>query len=424
MRVKPVLLLMMLCMFLIGTIGASAQEAVRVEIFFPIAVDSPITEILNGYAAAYMAENPGVEIVWSFEGGYTDVKNRLLTVAEGGGTLPALAIMLATDIYDLRNAAVIQALDEFASEAYLADFVPTWLSNSYYDYDGDGVAELYGIPFQRSSVLLYYNADLLAEANIEVPTDWETLATAAQALTTDSREGILVPNSWPYWVFQPFAAGAGGNIVSESDVEVFFDTEPVIDALQYWVDLYAVYNATPEGVQSNWGDAPGAFTDGAAAMIVHSSGSLRTILNNADFEVGVMGVPGRDGGQFTVTGGGNLYMMAGIDEATTQAAWDFVEWLTKPEQTVDWSINTGYFNTRESGFELPEWQEYAAANPQVDAARATISSAVREFSVQSLAEVRDIFHAQVLAVLNGEAEPAAAMQIAQTQADSVLSIFR
>ena len=33
--------------------------------------------------------------------------------------------------------------------------------------------------------------------------------------------------------------------------------------------------------------------------------------------------------------------------------------LTEPAQTVDWSINSGYYNTRESGYDLPEWQAYA-----------------------------------------------------------------
>jgi sn-glycerol 3-phosphate transport system substrate-binding protein len=417
-------IVLIVALLLIGTLTLSAQANTVVEIYFPIAVDSPITEILDGYAQTYMAENPGVEIVWSFEGGYSDVKNRLLTVAEGGGARPALGIMLATDIYDLRNAEVIQSWDPYISEDYLADFTDTWLSNSYYDLDGDGTGEFYGIPFQRSTVLLYYNADLLAENGLEAPTDWESLATAAAALTTETREGILIPNSWPYWVFQPFAAGAGQNIVSESDVEVYFDNPQVIEALQYWVDLYTEYDATPDGVQDNWGAAPGAFIDGSTAMIVHSSGSMRSILNGADFEVGVGGVPGKEGDAYTVSGGGNLYLVAGIDDATAQAAWDFVQWLTEPEQAVDWSINTGYFNTRESGFELDAWTAYAGENPQVDAARLTVPNAAREFSVQSLNDVRSILHAQILAVLNGETDPATAMDTAQTEADAILEIFQ
>lgn len=420
---KKVLLLSLLVL-LLSVAVVQAQENTVVQILFPIAIDSPITQILNGYAETYMAANPGVEIRWSFEGGYADVKNRLLTMQEGGGELPALAIMLATDIYDLVNAGAVQSLDAWASEDFLADFVPSWLENSYYDSDGDGTPEMYGLPFQRSTVLFYYNADLLAEAGLDVPSNWAELAAAAQALTTSDRYGILIPNSWPYWVFQPFAAGAGQNIVSDSDVEVFFDTPASIDALQYWLDLYQVYGATPAGVQDNWGDAPGAFIDGAAAMIVHSSASLRNILNNAGFTVGVMGVPGKDGDSYTVTGGGNLYLVDGIDEATAQAAWDFVQWLTAPEQTVDWSINSGYYNTRISGFDLPAWQEYAAAHPQADQAAATLDNAVREFSVQSLNDVRTVLHTQILSVLNGETDPAAAMAAAQASADQILAIFK
>ena len=107
MKKRSLGLLLALFLLTIAVTGVSAQDAVTVEIYFPIAVDSPITDILNGYAEAYMADNPNVNVVWSFEGGYPDVKNRLLTVAEGGGELPALAIMLATDIYDLVNAGYV-----------------------------------------------------------------------------------------------------------------------------------------------------------------------------------------------------------------------------------------------------------------------------------------------------------------------------
>ncbi|MBZ0307161.1 MAG: ABC transporter substrate-binding protein [Anaerolineae bacterium] len=417
-------LFILLALLLLIPMMSSAQEPVKVEIYFPIAVDSPVTELLEGYATAYEAEHEGVDIVFSYEGGYADVKTKLQTIADGGGDLPALAIMLATDIYDARNAELVQPWDPYVSEEYLADFVETWLTNSYYDYDGDGTPELYGIPFQRSTVLLYYNQTLLEENGLSVPTNWEELAVAAQALTTDDRWGILIPNSWPYWVFQPFAAGSGQNIVSESDAEVLFDNEGVVGALQYWLDLYQTYSATPEGVQDNWGDAPGLFTDGAAAMIVHSTGSLPGILSRAEFEVGVSPLPGKDGGLYTVTGGGNLYLVNGIDEATAQAAFDFVQWLTEPERTVDWSINTGYINTRASGFELDTWTEYADANPQAAQAAASGDVAVREFSVQSLGDVRNILHTHILNVLNGVETPAEAMQAAQQEANDLLSIFQ
>ena len=417
------LLIVALLLMTAGTSIAQAQDPVVVEIYFPIAVDSPITEILEGYATTYEEANPGVDIAFSFEGAYGDVKNKLLTTMEGGGDLPALGIMLATDIYDLRNAEAIMPWDAYISDDYLADFFPTWLANSYYDYDLDDAAEFYGIPFQRSTVLLYYNKTMLEENGLAAPTNWDELAMTAQALTTEDRWGILNPNSWPYWVFQPFAIGAGQNIVSEADNAVYFDAPEVIEALQFWVDLYATYGATPEGVQSNWGDAPGLFADGAAAMILHSTGSLPSILSKAEFEVGVMAVPSKDGGYATVSGGGNLYLVAGTDEATAEAAWNFVAWLTSPEMAVDWSINSGYITTRQSGLELDTWTAYVAENPQAGDAVGALEYTGREFSVQQLGDVRNILHAHILSVLNGEATPEEALAAAQAEADEILSIY-
>lgn len=419
-----ILLVVALLATALGAAPVLAQDQTVVTIYFPIAVDSPVTDILEEYAQAYEGENPGVDIVWSYEGGYPDVQNKLRTVAEGGGELPSAAIMLATDIYDVANAGLVQPWDPYVGEEYLSDFFETWLANSYYDADGDGTPELYGLPFQRSTVLLYYNVTLLEENGLEPPTNWQELAEAAAALTTEDRWGILVPNSWPYWVFQPFALGAGQNIVSESDVEVYFNAPEVVEALQYWVDLYEVHNATPAGVQDNWGDAPGLFANGEAAMIVHSTGSLPSILDRASFEVGVSAVPGRDGGAFTVTGGGNLYLIAGIDEELAQATADFVQWLTAPERSADWALRTGYIPTRISALDSDIWQAHVEETPQAAAAAESIEVAGREFSVQSLAEVRNILHTHILAILNGDETPQEAMDAAQMEAEGVLAIYQ
>ncbi len=423
MKVR-LLLIVAILVTALGVSSAAAQDKTVVTIYFPIAVDSPVTEILDEYTAAYEAEHPDVDIVFSYEGGYTDVQTKLRTVAEGGGDLPAGAIMLATDIYDVANAGLVQPWDSYVDEETLSDYYDVWLSNSYYDADGDGTNELYGLPFQRSTVLLYYNQTMLEENGMEPPANWQELADDAQALTTDTRWGILIPNSWPYWELQPFALGAGQNLVGDSDTEVFFNSPAAVEALQFWVDLYTKYNATPAGVQNNWGDAPGLFNDGSAAMIVHSTGSMPGILSTADFEVGVSGIPGKDGGFFTVPGGGNLYLVAGIDDNVAQAMADFAMWLTSPEQTVDWSIRTGYLPVRKSALDLDTWTSYVEETPQAAQAVATLDSAGPELSVQSLADVRNALHTHILAVLNGEEEPQAAMDAAQAEADEILSIYQ
>jgi len=400
-------------------------EPITIQIFYPVAVDAPIAAIFNEYIAEFEAANPGIHVEPVFSGGYGDVKTAIQTTIEGGGEPPALAVMLATDVYDLINADYIVPLDDYISDpAYLDDFYPAFLANSYYD------GKVWGIPFQRSDVVLYYNADLFAEAGLEPPTSWQAWAEAAQALTVRdgdevTRWGIEYPSGWPYWLFQPLAIGNGRNIIGESDTEVYFDDPKVIEAVQFYVDLSGVYEAMPAGVQAIWGQAPTDFASGQTAMIVHSSGSLRGILEQADFEVGVMPLPGKEEGDYaSVPGGGNLYILNGLPEQQQRAGWFFIRFLTEPERAADFSIESGYVAARQSAYETEAMQAYLADVPQAGATRDALQYAGAEFSIQNLGEVRNIFHDYLQRAYNGEMTAEEAMAAAQADADAALEPFR
>ena len=298
------------------------------------------------------------------------------------------------------------------------------MANSTYD------GKTWSIPFQRSAVVLYYNADLFKEAGLEPPTDWASWAAAAQALTVRegdnvTRWGIEFSSDWPYWLFQPLAIGAGQNIVGEDPTQVFFDTQAMRDALQFYIDLSQVYQATPPGVQANWGSGPADLASGQTAMIAHSTGSLSGILKQADFEVGVMPYPGKEAGSYaSVPGGGNLYIMDGASDAEKAAAWKFIQFLTEPERVADFSIQTGYIPNRSAAFETQAWQEYVAATPQAQAAADALQYAQAEFTVENLGQVRTILHDYIHKAINGEMSVADAMAAAQADADAALEPFR
>ncbi len=405
--------------------AAEEMEPVTIEIFYPVAVDAPIAAILDGYIEEFQAENPNITVEPVFSGGYGDVKTAIQTTVEGGGQPPALGLMLATDLYDLANAGIITPLDELAGDAaFLDDFFPAFMANSYYN------DSLWGIPFQRSTVLLYYNKDMFAEAGLEAPSSWQELAEAAQALTIIEGEevtqwGMQWPSGWPYWLFQPLAIGSGQNIIGENDTEVFFSDPNVIEAVQFYIDMSAEYGAMPAGVQAVWGTAPTDFASGQTAMIMHSSGSLPGALEQAEFEVGVMALPGKDAGTYaTVVGGGNLYIMDGAPQEQKEAAWKFIEFLTDADRAADFSVQTGYVAARQSSYDSAAMQTYLAETPQAGEARDVLQYAGAEFAVQNLGEVRNIFHDYLQRAYNGEMSPAEAMAAAQEEADTALDAFR
>ncbi|MFZ5902068.1 MAG: extracellular solute-binding protein [Chloroflexota bacterium] len=404
----------------------AAPEPVTIQVFYPVAVDAPIAKILNGYIEAFQAEYPYITVEPVFSGGYADVQTAIQTTIDGGGEPPALAVLLATSLYDLINADYIAPLDDYVAsmdngDAYVNDFLPAFLANSYYD------GQLWSIPFQRSAVVLYYNADMFEQAGLEPPTSWDSWAAAAQTLTVASGDatnwGMHFSSDWPYWLFQPLAIGNGQNIFID-DCHVAFNDPKVIEAIQYYNDLSAVYGAMPPGVQATWPTDPTDFASGSTAMIAHTTGSLTSILSQAQFEVGVMPYPGREEGTYaSVPGGGNFYILKGAPQEKQDAAWKFIEFITSPELAADFSIQTGYIASRASAYDTDAMQAYVAEVPQALQARDALQYAQAELAIQDLGEVRGIFHSYIQKAFNGEMSPTDAMNAAQAEAEAALQPF-
>ena len=405
---------------------AVAAAPVEVSLAYPVAVDAPITAMLKGWAQDYMAKNLDVKVNLIFSGGYPDVKTAIQTAIQGGATPPTLAVMLATDVYDLVNAKYVDSLDDLVAAApggaaFIKDFLPAYMGNSHYK------GKLWSVPFQRSAVVLYYNADLFAASKLAPPKSWDELGKDAQALTVDggkTRWGIEIPTENPYWTFQPLAIGAGKNVFTD-DVTLNFNAPEVIDAVQYYLDLSQKYKATPPGVQVAWGSSTQNFAAGKTAMIIHTTGSLAGILKTAKFKVGVMAVPGKVAGTLaSVTGGGNLYLTAGHTPAERKAAFAFAQYLLDPSRVATFSQATGYIPHRTSATATPEFKAWLVQVPQAADAFAALSSAQPELATQNLNAVKTIFNKYLQNAFNGTQTPKDAMNAAQSESDKALADYR
>jgi len=422
--VKKLALLSSLIVLCLGFAVAAPQT--EISLAYPVAVDAPITAMLKGWAQDYMAANPNVKVTLVFSGGYPDVKTAVQTAIQGGAKAPTLAVMLATDVYDLVNAKYVDSLDDLVAQtpdgaAFVKDFLPAYMGNSYYK------DKLWSLPFQRSAVVLYYNADLFAASKLRPPRSWDEMAKDAQALTVDggkTRWGIEIPTENPYWTFQPLAIGAGKNVYTD-DITVDFNAREVIDAVQFYIDLSQKYKATPAGVQSSWGTSTQNFAAGKTAMIIHTTGSLAGILKSAKFKVGVMAVPGRKAGTLaSVTGGGNLYLTAGHTADERKAAFDFARFLLDPSRVADFSRATGYIPNRFAAQKTAIYKDWLASVPQAADAVAALAAAQPELATQNLNAVKTVFNKYLQSAFNASMSATEAMNAAQKESDQALADYK
>ena len=413
---------------MIGGVGTSAKADVELTFYYPVAVGGPVTKVIDGYAQTYSEMTPGVTIEPVYTGSYLDTVTKTITAIKGGNP-PDIAVILAVDTFTLYDEDAILAYDDLIStdeeQAWIDSFYPAFMEN------GRVEGKVWGIPFQRSTPVLYWNKDAFAEAGLDPdtpPATWEEQVEFAKKLTKKdgdqvSQYGIQIPSSgFPYWLFQGLATQNDAFLMNQDGNEVSFDQDGVVEALQYMVDLSKTHGAMPSEI-IEWGTTPKDFFEGRTAMMWTTTGNLTNVRENAPFPFGVAMLPANKR-RGAPTGGGNLFIFNHLNEEEQAAALGFAKWMTTPEQAADWSIATGYVATSPAAWETERMQEYVADFPVATVARDQLEFATAELSTHENQRITKIFNDALQAALTLAKEPADALAEAQAEADRVLSAYR
>jgi sn-glycerol 3-phosphate transport system substrate-binding protein len=428
-RLTSLIIVLLITTLLSSNLGSifAQDNPIEIQFYYPTAVGGPITQVMDEFAAEFNAANPGIKVVPVYSGGYADTYKAIQTQITGGERSADVAILLTTDLYSLIDNDYIIPLNPYVEatengEKIVNDFFPAFMENSV-AYD-----QLWGMPFQRSTPVLYYNKDAFKEVGLDpevAPQTWQDMLDAAKQLTKadGSRWGLEIPSDgFPYWLFQGFAISNGQNLVGEEANKVYFNTPSTVEALQFFIDLSRTHKVMPEGI-IKWGDTPTDFTSGKAAMIYHTTGSLTNILANATFDVGVGFLPQGKAGYGTPTGGGNLYIFKSAPKENQDAAWKWIQFLTSAEIQARWGVATGYVASRKSAWETSPLKELAQEKPQYAGARDQLEFAQKELATHQGADIQQIFGKAVQAALIGEKTPQEALDEAQATADQILSEY-
>lgn len=408
--------------------AAQAQKPVELDFYYPVAVGGPVTKIIDQMAADFEKENPGIKVKPIYAGTYQESIVKALT-AHKSGKPPHLAVLLSTDMFTLIDEDAIVPVDELAGadgKAWLGGFYEAFMMNSRTG------GKTWGVPFQRSTIVLYWNKELFKEAGLDPekgPRNWDEMVAFAKKLTrTDAsgnvtQWGVKIPSSgFPYWLFQGLTTPNGAILMNEAGNQTFYDKPEVVEALQYWVDLSAKHKVMPAGV-IEWGTTPKDFFEKKAAMIWTTTGNLTNIRANAGFPFGVAMLPEKKR-RGSPTGGGNFYVFKNTSPEEKAASMKFIRWATSPQRAAQWSIATGYVAVSPAAWETPEMKKYAQEVPQALVARDQLEFSVAELSTHENQRVTKALNDGLQAALTGAKQPEQAMKDAQREADRILRAYR
>jgi len=411
-------------------LGATgAQAAVELNMYYPVAVGGPITKVIDDMIAEFEKANPDIKVKAVYAGNYDDTRVKALAALKANQPVQ-LSVLFSIDVFELIAQDVLVPFDEVATSAedkqWLASFYPALMQNSR------ARGKIWGVPFQRSTIVMYHNKDAFKEAGLDPnkpPATWEEMAALSQKLVKKdasgnvTRWGVMIPSTgYTYWMFQALCIENGQELMNQEGNKTNFDHADVVASLQYWRDLAVKHKVMPEG-SIDWGTLRQKFLEGATAIMWHTTGNLTAVREGAKFDFGVSMLPAskRRG---SPTGGGNFYLFKKTTPEERAACLKFIKFMTSPELSARWSIATGYVATSPAAYETETLKKYVADFPAAAVARDQFPYSVAEFSVYENARVKKFLDDAIQSVLTGGKQPAEALTSAQQQAERVLKAYR
>ncbi len=339
----------------------------------------------------------------------TALTNQALLSAQEG-TSPDVILIDNPAVSTLADTGMLTTVDEFGLDTSAID------QNLLDAGVVDGSA--YGIPIGANTLSLYYNADVLSDAGVDPAsiTDWDSLTAALAQVTDAGHKGITfagIGTEEGSFQFLPWFWGSGADLTDLSSPEA-------VEALELWKgwldEGYAPNTVINNSQNTVWEE----FLTGDFAFAENGTWQVNSAAE-AEFETGLVQLPGKDGGVAPAPTGGE-FIVAPVQEDTARydVTRQIVECMTTPEGFVETATTFAYYVPPTA-----EGQEQLLAeNPDLEPWVEAVQSAKGRTSDglgNDYPLISEALWTAVQNALSGAATPQEALEAAQADAEAATS---
>jgi multiple sugar transport system substrate-binding protein len=306
-------------------------------------------EVVQELATDFERENPGIHIIvqqlpWSA------AHEKLLTAYVGGST-PDVGQLGNTWIPEFAALRAIEPLD--ARIAATPSVPPAGYFRGIWDTNVvDGV--VYGVPWYVDTRLLFYRRDLLARAGWKsVPENWRDWVRCMEDVKrAGAKTAIFLPtNEYTPWII--FGLQAKSRMLKDEDTRGDFSGPGYRKAASFYMDVLHRHLApTLDG--NAIGNVYQEFERGTFAMYITGPwqlGEFRNRLSPAmQSSWATAPLPGPDGPESGVSTAGGSSLVLFRNSRHPEAAWKWVEFLSRPEQQLRFWRLTGDLPARQEAW--------------------------------------------------------------------------
>lgn len=330
--------------------NASSEEIVTeitepVEISFWHAMSGDLEKTLENLTNKFMEANPNIKVNLQNQSTYNDLQQKMTATLASPKDLPTLTQAYPHWMINAMQDELLVDLKPYienetiGSENY-NDILEGFRNSS--EIDG----KIYGMPFNKSTEVIWYNKTLFDELGLEVPKTFEEFAQVAKTIT--EKKGIVgagfdALNNF----YTTYLKNKGVDFNSETDVT----SAESVEAANYYLD------GIKEGYFRIAGTdmyLSGPFANETLGMYVGSNAGESFVKQGVDgkFEIGVAPYPAES----VMQQGTDLYMFSNATAEQRTAAFEFLKFLTSTENQITWGVETGYIPATHAAISSDEYK--------------------------------------------------------------------
>jgi arabinogalactan oligomer/maltooligosaccharide transport system substrate-binding protein len=241
-------------------------------------------------------------------------------------------------------------LDGTEALAEKDSFEPNLMKQAQYE------GKTYGVPLLTDTLALVYNKALFEKAGIsEAPKTWDDLKKAAATIKDKTGVDGFFGSEKGYYL-EPFLLGEGTDTVDAEAKKITLNSPEGQKAAETWLSLFDGKGLHKADVTADsYAHRQDAFVSGKAAMTIEGPWEITNFYKGSAFKdkgnLGIATVPaGSTGKAAAPTGGHNLSVYAGSDQAHQDASLKFVKWMTSAKTQEQIALKNSTLPTRSDAY--------------------------------------------------------------------------
>ncbi len=321
------------------------SEDEKAEITFWHAMGGGQGEALESLVADFEKEHPNIKVNLQNQGNYGDLNQILVATMQSPSDLPTITQAYPDWMLQFEDANLVTDLtDMVKGEDGIEDYDDI-LPGVREEIEQDG--KIMGLPFNKSTEVLWYNKTLFDELGLEVPKTYDELKEVSKKIYEEKNIPGVGFDSLPN-----FYATYLHNKGLEMDKDLDITSPESVEAVNYYLDGIKDGYFRIAGTDQYMS---GPFANEQVGAYIGSNAGEVYVKDGVEdkFEYAAAPYPAES----AVQQGTNIYMFDNADDAQKKAAFEFLKYLTSKEAQIKFALDTGYMPARTSALEDSKYKD-------------------------------------------------------------------